>query len=80
MRLAASLMLSVTSLSASARASPGLAVRGLALGLDAFEEPTRRLVGRVLVHELALEGPLEDGLAEAGAALPTLDLQRSLVS
>lgn len=39
--------------------------RHLALGLDALEERGGRLVGRIPVHETALEGPFEDGLAEA---------------
>jgi hypothetical protein len=35
------------------------------LSPNAFEEDGGRLVVRVLVHELPIEGPLENGLAEA---------------
>ena len=35
---------------------------------DAFEQHRSRLVVRILLHELSLEGPLENGLAEAVAA------------
>src|SRR3989304_5145381 len=35
---------------------------------DTFEEDARWLVAGILVGEPALEGPLEDGLAEAGGA------------
>lgn len=40
--------------------------RASTLLADAFEESGGGLVVRVLVHELALEGPGEDGLAETG--------------
>ena len=67
MRLAASLMTSGLSLSRGADGAAACRWRS-ALGADAFEEDGRGLVGRVLVDEAALEGPLEDGLAEAGEA------------
>ena len=38
---------------------------------DTFEEDARRLVAGILIGEPALEGPLEDGLAEASAAADT---------
>src|SRR2546426_12600404 len=35
---------------------------------DALQQNRRRLVVRVLIDQLALEGPLEDGLAKASAS------------
>jgi hypothetical protein len=55
-----------------------LAVRGLALGPDAFEELRGGLVSRVLIYEAALEGPLENGLAEA--ATPSLGSAKEFTS
>src|SRR5205823_4140030 len=44
------------------------------LAADAIEQVRRRLVVRILVDELALERPFEDGLAEAsGAPDPDFD-------
>src|SRR5690606_16340376 len=43
-------------------------IRGFALAADSFEEGGCRLIGRILIHEATLEGPLEDGLAEPGEA------------
>ncbi len=37
---------------------------GGALGTDAFEQILGRFVGRILIDEFALEGPLENGLTE----------------
>jgi len=41
---------------------------GGALGAESFQQPLGGLVGGVLVNELSLEGPLEDGLAKSDAS------------